>query len=44
MMKQWMSLNSRLYNNYNADDKEIFVIFKMLKPLKKIIKAELIGF
>ncbi|MCF7987186.1 MAG: hypothetical protein K9L60_06430 [Methylovulum sp.] len=28
--------------NYNADDEEIFVIFKMLKALKKIIKTELI--
>jgi len=27
--------------NYNADDEEIFVIFKMLKALKQIIKSEL---
>lgn len=28
--------------DYNADDEEVFTIFKMLKALKKIIKTELI--
>jgi hypothetical protein len=30
--------------NYNADDEEIFTIFKMLKALKQIIKTELASF
>jgi hypothetical protein len=39
-------LNNKKYcisKNYNADDEEIFVIFKMLKALKQIIKSELIA-
>jgi hypothetical protein len=38
-------LNNNEYcisKNYNADDEEIFVIFKMLKALKQIIKSELV--
>jgi hypothetical protein len=40
----FLVLNQNEYcisKSYNADDEEIFTIFKMLKTLKKIIKTEL---
>jgi hypothetical protein len=40
----FMVLNEQNYcisKNYNADDEEVFMIFKMLKALKTIIKHEL---
>lgn len=40
----FMVLNNHQYcmsKDYNSDDDEIFVIFKMLKALKQIIKTEL---
>lgn len=44
LMWNFMVLNNNQYcisKSYNADDDEIFTIFKMLKTLKKIIKSEL---
>lgn len=40
----FMVLSNNQYcisKNYNADDKQIFTIFKMLKSLKQIVKKEL---
>ena len=44
LMWNFIVLNNNEYcisKSYNADDEEIFTIFKMLKTLKKMIQVEL---